>query len=58
MAGKMIVATGNRNKMIEIREILSDVDVEIVSMKEAGIHYVNHTVYELTYSCLIRLLGG
>ena len=33
MAGKMIVATGNRNKMIEIREILSDVDVEIVSMK-------------------------
>jgi XTP/dITP diphosphohydrolase len=37
MAGKMIVATGNRNKMIEIREILSDVDVEIVSMKEAGI---------------------
>lgn len=37
MAGKMIVATSNRNKMIEIREILSDVDVEIVSMKEAGI---------------------
>ena len=28
------------------------------AMKEAGIHYVNHTVYELTYSCLIRLLGG
>ena len=27
------------------------------AMKEAGIHYVNHTVYELTYSCLIRLLG-
>ena len=35
MAGKMIVATGNRNKMIEIREILSDVDVEIVSMKDS-----------------------
>ncbi len=27
------------------------------AMKEAGIHYVNHTVYELTYSCLVRLLG-
>ena len=28
------------------------------AMKEAGIQYVHHTVYELTYSCLIRLLGG
>lgn len=37
MAEKMIVATGNPNKMIEIREILSDVDLDIVSMKEAGI---------------------
>lgn len=27
------------------------------SMKEAGIHFVYQTVYELTYSCLIRLLG-
>ena len=27
------------------------------AMKEAGIQYVHHTVYELTYSCLIRLLG-
>ena len=27
------------------------------AMKEAGIHYVYQTVYELTYSCLIRLLG-
>ncbi len=37
MGQRMIVATGNRNKMIEIREILSDVDLEIVSMAEAGI---------------------
>lgn len=37
MAGKMIVATGNKSKMKEIREILSDVDVEILSMAEAGI---------------------
>ena len=35
---KIIFATGNQNKMKEIREILADMDVEIVSMKEAGIH--------------------
>ena len=28
-----------------------------VAMKETGINYVYQTVYELTYSCLIRLLG-
>ena len=27
------------------------------AMKEAGINHVYQTVYELTYSCLIRLLG-
>ena len=27
------------------------------TMTEAGINYVYQTVYELTYSCLIRLLG-
>ena len=27
------------------------------AMKEAGINYMYQTVYELTYSCLIRLLG-
>ena len=35
---KIIFATGNHNKMKEIREILADMDVEVVSMKEAGIH--------------------
>ena len=35
---KIIFATGNQNKMKEIREILADMDVEVVSMKEAGIH--------------------
>ena len=34
---KIIFATGNQNKMKEIREILADMDVEVVSMKEAGI---------------------
>ena len=35
---KIIFATGNQDKMKEIREILADMDVEVVSMKEAGIH--------------------
>ena len=32
-------------------------DKQRVAMKEAGINYVYQTVYELTYGCLIRLLG-
>ncbi len=35
---KIIFATGNKDKMREIREILADCDVEIQSMKEAGIN--------------------
>ena len=34
---KIIFATGNEHKMIEIRVILSDLGVEILSQKEAGI---------------------
>ena len=34
---KIIFATGNEGKMREIREILRDVDAQILSMKEAGI---------------------
>lgn len=34
---KLIFATGNKDKMREIREILADTDMEIISMKEAGI---------------------
>ena len=34
---RIIFATGNANKMKEIREILSDLGMEILSMKEAGI---------------------
>ena len=33
---RLIFATGNQNKMREIREILADLPVEILSMKEAG----------------------
>lgn len=34
---RIIFATGNAGKMKEIREIIADLDVEIVSMKEAGV---------------------
>ena len=34
---KIIFATGNENKMVEIRQILSDLGMEILSQKEAGI---------------------
>lgn len=34
---RIIFATGNQHKMKEIREILGDIGLEIVSMKEAGI---------------------
>ncbi len=37
MERKIIFATGNENKMKEIRMILSDLGMPIVSMKEAGI---------------------
>jgi len=37
MKTKIIFATGNANKMREIREILGEADYEILSMKEAGI---------------------
>lgn len=35
---KIIFATGNAGKMREIREIMADMDVEVMSMKEAGIN--------------------
>ena len=34
---RIIFATTNENKMKEIREILADFPVEILSLKEAGI---------------------
>ena len=34
---KIIFATGNQNKMKEIREILKDTDIEVISLKDAGI---------------------
>lgn len=37
MSIKVIFATGNENKLREIRQILEGTDVEVVSMKEAGV---------------------
>ena len=34
---KIIFATGNADKMKEIRMILADLGMEIISMKEAGV---------------------
>ena len=34
---RIIFATGNQHKMEEIREILSGLEIEVVSMKEAGV---------------------
>lgn len=38
MEKRIVFATGNENKMKEIRMILSDLGMEIVSMKEAGVN--------------------
>lgn len=35
---KIIFATGNQGKMKEIREILADLDAEVLSLKDANIH--------------------
>ena len=35
---RIVFATGNQDKMREIRAILSDLDMEIVSMEEAGVY--------------------
>ncbi|MDT8715394.1 RdgB/HAM1 family non-canonical purine NTP pyrophosphatase [Clostridium sp. 19966] len=34
---KLLVATNNEHKLIEIKEILKDIDIEIVGLNEAGI---------------------
>ena len=38
MKHKIVFATSNEGKMREIREILKDLNVEVLSLKEAGVH--------------------
>ena len=37
MKRRIVFATGNENKMKELRMILADLGMEIVSMREAGV---------------------
>lgn len=37
MSGRIVFATGNAGKIREIRAVMADMDVEVLSMKEAGI---------------------
>ena len=43
--------------MFGIYPYTSVTEKQKAAMKEAGIDYVYQTVYELTHSCLVRLLG-
>jgi hypothetical protein len=43
--------------MFGIYPYTSVTEKQKTAMKDAGIDYVYQTVYELTHSCLIRLLG-
>ena len=43
--------------MFGIYPYTEDTEKQRTGMKEASIHYVYQTAYELIYSCLIRLLG-
>lgn len=43
--------------MFGIHPYTSVTEKQKIAMKEAGVNYVYQTVYELTYGCLIRLLG-
>lgn len=49
MEKRIIFATGNEGKMREVRMILEDLEVPVVSMKEAGVSadiYENGTTFE------------
>jgi hypothetical protein len=43
--------------MFGIYPYTSVTDKQKAAMEDAGINYVYLTVYDLTYGCLIRLLG-
>lgn len=58
---KIIFATGNQGKMREIQQIMADMDVEVVSMKEAGIFTdieENGTTFEENALIKARAIAG
>ena len=57
---KLIFATGNQGKLKEIREIMADLDVEVQSMKEAGVQTEieeNGTTFEENAVIKARAVG-
>lgn len=57
---KLIFATGNQGKLKEIREIMADLDVEVLSMKEAGVQTEieeNGTTFEENAVIKARTVG-
>ena len=54
----IIFATGNKDKVREVSEILSGSGVRVISMKEAGIDYTYMSTYEMAYAFLKTMLGG
>ena len=43
--------------MFGIYPYTSATEKQKVAMRKAGVDYVDNTIYEITYACLIRLLG-
>ena len=62
MKKKLIFATGNEGKMKEIREILGDLDYEILSMKEPGVYSARYmgenTSYRIKNQIILDRLHG
>ena len=54
---RIIFATGNEGKMREIRRIMEDLDVEILSLKEAGIQ-ADITPHTLRHSFAAHLISS
>ena len=57
MKKRIIFATGNENKMKEIRMILKDLGMEILSMKEAGVAPIEAPVRGGTDGCTLSFMG-
>lgn len=58
MKKRVIVASGNQGKIREIREILAPLDLEVVSMKEAGIEVdVDETGTSFEENAILKARG-
>ena len=58
MKKRVIVASGNQGKIREIREILAPLDLDVVSMKEAGIEVdVDETGMSFEENALLKARG-